>query len=224
MREMEGNKERTTLAMAVARMWKDPEYKRQLISDPKSVLRSEGVNFGEHTVVKVVEETSTIKYVDLGTAEQSAQETVARLLPLANGEELRIVQSTESLRYLVLPAAPGWISPSMSRGDDLLKFSTELPPTIVSETTVLDSQVVTAENVAVEQMVQQSMQAEELIVESAVVVETVSQSAQEVQLVEVAAEFESSVSEMLVMDSAEVTVAEVNVANVATVAETVTIV
>jgi hypothetical protein len=137
-----------------------------------------------------VEETPTIKYVDVGSGRQELQETLGRLLPLAEGQEVRIVQSTGNLRYLVLPATPGCVSPGMPRGDGLLNFSTEkTSPMAISETTVLDSQVVTAENVAVEQLVQQSMEAEELIVESTVVSETVTEFAQESQLM--AAEVEA---------------------------------
>jgi hypothetical protein len=192
MMEMEGDKARTSFAMAVARMWKDPEYKRQFISDPKSALSREGVNFAEHTRVKVVEDSPVIKYVDIGSGKDEPQEIIGRLLPPSEGRQLRLVQSTDNLRYLILPVSPGWISPGSTGGDDLLKLSAEkTPPMVISETTVLDSQVVTAENVAVEQLIEQSMEAEELIVESTVAVETITQYAQEVQLVEVAAEFEA---------------------------------
>jgi hypothetical protein len=200
MMEIDSDKERTTLAMVVARMWKEPEYKRRFISDPKSLLTSEGVSFGEHTVVKVVEETPATRYVDLASAGQNAQETVARLLSLAAGQEVRVVQSTDSLRYLILPSTPAWIAPGAT-SKELFETKQSATSAAVSEvvahitsaeTQVLDSTTFAA--ATLEQTAQQSMEVEELIVESTVVTETVNQAALEVQLVEVAAEIMENVT------------------------------
>jgi hypothetical protein len=192
--EIESDKERTTLAMVVARMWKDPEYKRRFISDPKSLLKSEGVSFGDHTAVKVVEETPAITYVDLASAGQNAQETVARLLPLADRQELRVVQSTDSLRYLILPSMPAWIAPGATN-KELFETKQSATSAAVSEVaadiTTAETQVMDSTTFAaatLEQTAQQSMEAEGLIAESAVAVETVDTSVQELQVMEVEAE------------------------------------
>ena len=116
MMEIEGNKERTALAMAFARMWQDPQYKQELISDPKMVLRREGVNFSANTSVRVVEETRNITYMDLEKEELDLR----RCTPISEGREVRIVQSTANLRYLVLPATPGWIAPGTQTTGNLL--------------------------------------------------------------------------------------------------------
>jgi hypothetical protein len=155
MIETEGDEARTIMAMAVARMWKDPQYKRQFISDPKSALSREGINFGEHTLVRVVEETPAIKYVDI--REQEPQETLRRLLPLPQGQEVRIVQSTDSLRYLVLPSTPAWIAPGATTGE-LFETAKETPAS--SEASVeLEANVVAV--ISMESpMVQQSLEVE----------------------------------------------------------------
>lgn len=185
MMEIEGDKERTALAMAFARMWQDPQYKQEFLSNPKAALSREGVNFSGDTAVRVVEETPKIRYVDLEKVDSA--ETLRRLLPIPAGQEVRIVQSSADLRYLVLPAAPGWVAPGMTGRDGLLKSSTEVPPTIVSETSVIG--------------VQETIQVEESIAEVVVVeVQTTELQVMDSQAIEVAqVEVESSVAEVVAM-------------------------
>src|SRR5436190_24372453 len=109
MMEIESDNARTALAMAFARMWQDPQYKQEFLSDPKTALSREGVNFSGDTSVRVVEETPKIRYVDLEKVDSAV--TLQRFLPIPEGQEVRFVQSTNSLRYLILPARPGWIAP-----------------------------------------------------------------------------------------------------------------
>jgi hypothetical protein len=195
MEPKKDDKERTVLAMAYARMWQDPQYKKQFIADPKTTLDREGVNFPADTSVKVVEEAPNIRYVDLAEDE----EALRRLLPLPEGQEIRIVQSTANLRYLVLPPAPGWIAPGMTREIDLLKLSEKLPPTIVSETSVIGAQ----ETVQVDESV--VAETSESFLE-AVHTSMLIESSEQVQVV-----VEVQTSELVVIDSQAIEAVQVEV-------------
>ena len=189
MMEIEGNKERTALAMAFARMWQDPQYKQELISDPKMVLRREGVNFSANTSVRVVEETRNITYMDLEKEELDLR----RCTPISEGHEVRIVQSTANLRYLVLPATPGWIAPGTQTTGNLLDAQTKE----TSVEAVIDSQAVAVQAISVSPIVEQSVEVEsmELVVIDSQVAEVMDAQAIEVAQVEV----ETSVAESVVM-------------------------
>ena len=188
--EIESNKERTALAMAFARMWQDPQYKQEFLSDPKMVLSREGVNFSADTSVRVVEETRNIKYMDL---EKEELDLLRRLTPISEGHEVRIVQSTANLRYLVLPATPGWIAPGAQTMGNLLDAQTRE----TSVEAVVDSQAVAVQAISVSPIVEQSVEVEsmELVVVDSQVAEVMDAQAIEVAQMEV----ETSVAESLVM-------------------------
>ena len=179
--EIENDQERTALAMAVARMWQDAEYKRQVVSDPKSTLSREGVNFPADTSVKVVEETLNIKYVDLEKGEDALQ----RLLPVPEGQEIRSVRSTASLRYLILPVAPAWIAPGAQTTGNLLDAQTKE----TSVEAVLDSQAVAVQAISVSPIIEQSLEVESM--------ELVVMDSQSMEVAQV--EVESSVAEVVSM-------------------------
>ena len=188
--EIEGNKERTVLAMAFARMWQDPQYKQEFVSDPKTVLSREGVNFSADTSVRVVEETRNITYVDL---EKEELDLLRRLTPISGGHEVRIVQSTANLRYLVLPATPAWIAPGAQTMGNLLDAQTKES----SVEAVIDSQSVVVQAISVSPIVEQSIDVEsmELVVVDSQVAEVMDAQAIEVAQVEV----ETSVAESVFM-------------------------
>ena len=191
--EIERDKERTTLAMAFARMWQDANYKQEFLSDPKAALSREGVNFSGNTSVRVVEETPTIKYVDLENTDP--QETLQRLLPIPEGQEVRFVQSTSSLRYLILPARPGWIAPGTQSTGNLLNAQTKE----TSVEAVIDSQAVAVQAISVSPIVEQSIeqQAMELVVAEVESQELVVMDSQAIEVAQV--EIETSVSAVVEM-------------------------
>lgn len=45
------------LAKAIARAWKDPEFKKKLLADPKSALKEMGIDIPKDITVKIVEDT-----------------------------------------------------------------------------------------------------------------------------------------------------------------------
>jgi hypothetical protein len=76
-----GDRERTIVAMATARSWRDPKYKMRLMAQPKSVLAEEGLDFPEGTVVEVIDgadpaehrnSNESVRYIRLGDAPASA--------------------------------------------------------------------------------------------------------------------------------------------------------
>lgn len=99
----------TIVAMAVARAWHDEDYKARLLADPKETLAEEGVEFPSDVEVRMLADTATIKHINL-TREVTQGADVAglltRLIPVPDDTEIRIVQSSETVRYLVLPAKP----------------------------------------------------------------------------------------------------------------------
>lgn len=189
MMEIESDKERTALAMAFARMWQDPNYKQEFLHDPKAVLSREGVNFSGDTSVRVVEETPTIKYVDL--EKNGPQETLQRFLPIPEGQEVRLVQSTSSLRYLILPARPGWIAPGTQSTGSFLDAQTKES----SVEAVIDSQAVAVQAISVSPIVEQSIETMELVVVDSQAAEVMDSQAIEVAQVEI----ETSVAEVVAM-------------------------
>lgn len=183
MMPLEGDRSRTILAMAVSRVWKDPEYKQRFINDPKRVLSDEGVNFADNVTVRVVEETPTIKYVDLARAADGPEAALRQFLPIRDGEELRVVQGSDNLNYVVLPAAPAWIAPGASSGDLLVAKQPETDIEVVAETSV---EVVAVVDQNTEVQVQELAQAQ--------VVTTEEFAAQVVSTESEIAEFEAQVS------------------------------
>jgi hypothetical protein len=116
-------RDRTILAMTIARTWRDHELKARLVADPKSVLAEEGIQLREDLEIRVVEDTDTVKHINLHwdkSDPDSALEVIKSALPIPAGYELRIVQSTWDLFYLVLPEEPKDIDPVMITDTDIM--------------------------------------------------------------------------------------------------------
>jgi hypothetical protein len=103
------DRDTTIMAMVAARSWRDAEYRRELFADPKRVLAEEGLDVDDAIEVKIVENTAEVTYLNLAPSVSDAAELLPYLqsaLPLAVGAQLRVVQSTDVLRYVVMPKAP----------------------------------------------------------------------------------------------------------------------
>ena len=122
--ELNGDRDRTIYAMMVARIWKDPDYRQKFLADPKTVLTKEGINIGNGAKLQVVEDTPTVKYVIL-SGDADPQQQLATLLPLPEGRELRLVQSTEQTRYVVIPAAPAGVVALGATHSELLSMAAD---------------------------------------------------------------------------------------------------
>jgi hypothetical protein len=128
---LEGDKERTIYAMVVARIWKDPDYKQSFLDDPQGVLSKEGININHGAKVQVVQDTPTVKYVNLtrNADPLQNQEQLAslmdKLLPIPEGRELRLVQSTEDMRYVVIPAPPAGVIAMGASQSELMSLAVD---------------------------------------------------------------------------------------------------
>jgi hypothetical protein len=128
--ELEGDRGRTVLAMVVARAWRDEEYKRRFLSDPKGVLAEEGVEIPDDVELRVLEDTPTAKYINVSRHGEEAEpqkigQVLERLLPVPEGHELRLVQSTDKTRYLVMPQLPTAADPSKLSEPELMRLAAD---------------------------------------------------------------------------------------------------
>jgi hypothetical protein len=128
--ELSGDRDRTILAMAVARAWRDSDYRERLLKDPKAVLGEEGIEIPADVDVKVVEDTATVKYVNVSRHGQEADAAmiaslVQRLLPIPEDHEVRLVQSTDKTRYLVMPALPAGTDPTQVSEPQLTRLAAD---------------------------------------------------------------------------------------------------
>jgi len=103
--------EQSAVAEVVSRAWHDTAYRERLIADPKATLADAGLNVADAVSVTVVEDTDELRHlaVPADAGEDQVADLIgriARMLPLPEGNELRVLQSTASEMYLVLPADP----------------------------------------------------------------------------------------------------------------------
>lgn len=108
----DGDRDRVITAEVIAKAWKDDAYRARLIADPNKVLTEAGAKVPEGMTIQVVANSPTIANVVIPYAErwEEAEETffegLRKILPLPAGIELRVVQNTKDVRYLVLPLSP----------------------------------------------------------------------------------------------------------------------
>ncbi len=100
----------------IAKCWEDEAYKKRFLEDPKDVLREAGVAVEEGVTYKVIEQPKLVQYVVLPCMDtKEAVQTLAKSLLnqvekkediIPGGAEVRIIQNTDDIRYLILPASP----------------------------------------------------------------------------------------------------------------------
>jgi Nitrile hydratase, alpha chain len=106
---LEGERNNTILAMVVARAWRDPAYRDRLVDTPRAVLAEEGLELPADVDVEVLQDTPAVKYINLArnTADAaSVAGVLTGLIPVPEGGEIRLVQSTPAKRFLVIPTMP----------------------------------------------------------------------------------------------------------------------
>ena len=62
----------------VARAWRDPDYKQRLLDNPKDVLIEAGSSVPDELEVKVVENTSTVRYIVLPESPNKIGESLSQ--------------------------------------------------------------------------------------------------------------------------------------------------
>ena len=115
----------------ISKCWEDDAYKKRFIEDPESVLTEAGFAIEEGVTYKVIEQPKMVRYVVIPyEGAQDAVQTFTKYLLNAaekkdviipEGAEARIIQNTEDVRYMILPASPKSLSKAelaMAAGGD----------------------------------------------------------------------------------------------------------
>ncbi len=98
-----------TLSMVIARAWSDEQYLHRLVEAPRDVLAEEGYEVSPDVEVRVLVDEPRISHfvVTRQTTDATAvAEALATRFPIPDTEEIRLVQSSDQLRYLVVPRRP----------------------------------------------------------------------------------------------------------------------
>lgn len=109
---MSGDRDRVILAEIIARCWQDSTFADELVGDPITKLREAGMGIPEGKVVKVFRSNDKVIYLGLSHGMkpeeymQFASAHLAPLLPIPEGVELRLIQSTPTYMPIVIPAPP----------------------------------------------------------------------------------------------------------------------
>ena len=126
----------------VAKCWEDEAYKKRFIEDPESVLTEAGFVVEEGVTYKVIEQPKFVKYLVIPReGAKDAVQMIAKGLMncieqsdviIPEDTEVRIIQNTDDMRYLILPASPKSLSAAdlkrVAGGDSA---TTEVATTVV---------------------------------------------------------------------------------------------
>ena len=124
-----GDKGRTIWAQINARAWQDPDYRKRLLADPKGVLKAEGISFPDGMDVRVLEETSAVKWIVLADGYDIDANAGAilsgwkRLVPIADGHEVRFVQNSSKRHHVILLAHPAGMQAGQLSESELMQVA-----------------------------------------------------------------------------------------------------
>ena len=100
----------------VAKCWEDEAYKKRFIEDPEGVLTEAGFVVDEGVTYKVIEQPKLVKYFVLPHENtKDAVQTITKSflnqvekkdVVIPKGTEVRIIQNTDDIRYMILPVSP----------------------------------------------------------------------------------------------------------------------
>jgi|GEM_PF-6489827 len=104
------------MGQIIARCWQDEGYKKSFLQNPKKEMQEAGIAIPENIKITVLENTSKIIYsvlpsqITTATLNQMAHNliniNISHSLKLPEGGELRFVQSSSKVHYVVLPERP----------------------------------------------------------------------------------------------------------------------
>lgn len=109
---MTGDRDRVIMAEMIARCWQDPAFAEEFSADPVAKLKEAGMDIPPTKKVKVFRSTPEIIYMglshdmDANDYYKVAATQFEPLLPLAEGREIRLVQSTPNYLPIIVPPAP----------------------------------------------------------------------------------------------------------------------
>ena len=140
----------------VAKCWEDEAYKKRFLEDPESVLSEAGFVVDEGVTYKVIEQPKMVKYLVLPHEDtRDAVQTIAKGflnavekkdLVIPEGAEVRIIQNTDDMRYMILPASPKSLTAAelkMVAGGDSGELQTNVVQTAEVATTAVEAQTAT---------------------------------------------------------------------------------
>jgi len=119
---LESERSSLVTGMVIARAWRDPGYLDRLLSSPAEVLTAAGLEIPPGVEVRVVADTPTVRYISMTRWTSEPEELVPlfrEMLPLPQGNEIRLIQNTEQCVCLVVPLAPA--EPETLTDVDLLR-------------------------------------------------------------------------------------------------------
>lgn len=100
----------------ISKCWEDEVYREEFIRDPESVMLEKGIELEEGITYKVIQAPKLVEYFVLPyeNIREPIQNFAKFLLNKAEqsdkivpeGFEYRIIQNTEDVHYLILPASP----------------------------------------------------------------------------------------------------------------------
>ena len=100
----------------ISKCWEDEVYREEFIRDPESVMLEKGIELEEGITYKVIQAPKLVEYFVLpyDDVREPVQNFAKFLLNKAEradkivpeGFEYRIVQNSEDVHYLILPASP----------------------------------------------------------------------------------------------------------------------
>ena len=100
----------------ISKCWEDEVYREEFIRDPESVMLEKGIELEEGIIYKVIQAPKLVEYFVLpyDNVREPIQNFAKFLLNKAEqsdkivpeGFEYRIIQNTEDVHYLILPASP----------------------------------------------------------------------------------------------------------------------
>lgn len=135
----------------VAKCWDDADFKKKFLADPESVLEEAGFKLEEGVTYKVIEAPKLVNYVVIPHegAKEVVQKFSARLLNrleqgveiIPEGVEVRIVQNTDDVRNLILPASPKTLTAAELKaisGGDVTATTHDFVQTTEAVTTVTE--------------------------------------------------------------------------------------
>lgn len=140
----------------IAKCWEDEAYKKRFIEDPETVLSEAGFVVDEGVTYKVIQQPKTVKYLVI--PHEGAKEAVQMIAKgmlnesekkdviIPDGTELRIIQNTDDMRYMILPASPKSLTKTelaMVAGGDSVKLQTNVVQTAEVATTTVEAQTAT---------------------------------------------------------------------------------
>ncbi len=142
----------------IAKCWEDEAFKKRFLEDPEGVLTEAGVVLEEGVTYKVIEAPKLVEYLVLPQVDtRTAVHDLTRLflnkvektdVMIPEGTEVRIIQNTDDMRYLILPVSPKALSKAelaKVAGGDEVQSEVSVYETVVESTTEATTTATTVE-------------------------------------------------------------------------------